>query len=71
MFEFVPIPPRLVATYNRAKADLQRIKDSHEDGVLSAEKAKERSLSVKKTFSDICVEKGFKSELVKRLARQL
>lgn len=71
MFDFVPVPPRLVATYNRAKADLRRISDLQDDGVLSAEKAKERRLSVKKTFLDVCLEKGFKREIVERLVKQL
>ena len=67
LFDFVPVPPRLAATFNRAASDLKRIKDQQEDAVLTAEKAAQRRVSVIKAFSDICREKGIDSEMIDRL----
>jgi hypothetical protein len=71
LFDFVPVPPRLAATFNRAASDLKRIKDQQEDAVLTAEKAAQRRVSVIKAFSDICREKGIDSEMIDRLVMRL
>lgn len=69
--DFVPIPPRLAATYNRAVSDLKRISELREDGLLSAEKAEARIDAVCSAFGDVCRKKGENPVAVQRLKDRL
>jgi len=70
-FGFAPLPPRIAATYKRALADLKRIGDLKEDGLLSPEKAKERIDAVCKAFTGICRKKGLEGASCTRLETRL
>jgi multidrug resistance efflux pump len=70
-FAFAPVPPRLAATWNRAAADLRRIAELREDGLLTAERAARRRATVLKVFSDVAREKGIEPDAIERLIRRM
>ena len=70
-YNFAPIPPRMVATYNRAAADLKRLSEQYEDGLLKKDDALKRRSVCIRVFGEICSEKGVDAEIVLLLKNRL
>ena len=68
---FVPVPPALVATFEQARRDWQRLADMEADGRIAVQQGNVRRARIRAAFLRSCREKGVSAVDARALLQKL